>query len=163
MEHHYHSLKHTIWYLYVTHLDGIYFWRTQPHSELLKGLLSTVNSNLKDLLLDDHPQHDTSVAVAYSNSDWATCVKTRHLFSGTCIQLAGGTIAYKTKFQPTVTLSTTEAEFMVACDVGCSRSSSVESSGTSMFLRKWQQSPMKITTTALQWRTLRNPQPALLT
>ena len=35
-----------------------------------------------------------------------------------CIQLAGGTIAYKTKFQPTVALSSTEAEFMAACDVG---------------------------------------------
>jgi hypothetical protein len=41
-----------------------------------------------------------------------------HLYSTCCIQLAGGTIAYKTKFQPTVALSTTEAEFMAACDVG---------------------------------------------
>jgi hypothetical protein len=31
--------------------------------------------------------------------------------------LAGGTIAYKTKFQPTVALSSTKAEFMAACDV----------------------------------------------
>ncbi len=56
--------------------------------------------------------------MAYGDSDWATCVKTRRSFSGICIQLAGGTIAYKTKFQPTVVLSTTEAEFMAACDVG---------------------------------------------
>jgi hypothetical protein len=56
--------------------------------------------------------------VAYGDSDWATCVKTHHSFSGICIQLAGGTIAYKTKFQPTVALSSTKAEFMVACDVG---------------------------------------------
>ena len=56
--------------------------------------------------------------MAYGDSDWATCVKTRRSFSGICIQLAGGTIAYKTKFQPTVALSTTEAEFMAACDVG---------------------------------------------
>jgi hypothetical protein len=40
------------------------------------------------------------------------------LFSGICIQLAGGTIPYKTRFQPTVTLLSTEAEFMAACDVG---------------------------------------------
>jgi hypothetical protein len=46
-------------------------------------------------------------------------VKTRRLFSSICIQLAGGKIAYKSKFQPTVALSTTEAEFMATCDVGC--------------------------------------------
>jgi hypothetical protein len=57
-------------------------------------------------------------AVAYSNSDWATCVKTGRSFSGICIQLVGGMIAYKTKFQPTVALSSTEAEFMAACNVG---------------------------------------------
>jgi hypothetical protein len=32
------------------------------------------------------------------------------------MHLAGGTIAYKTKFQPTVALSLTEAKFMAACD-----------------------------------------------
>jgi hypothetical protein len=42
----------------------------------------------------------------------------RHSFSEICIQLAGGTIAYKTKFQPTVALSTTKAEFMARCDSG---------------------------------------------
>jgi hypothetical protein len=73
---------------------------------------------MKDLLLHGRPQHDANIAVAYGDSDWATCVKTRRSFSGICIQLAGGTIAYKTKFQPTVALSSTEAEFMAACNVG---------------------------------------------
>jgi hypothetical protein len=77
-----------------------------------------VNSNNKDLLLDDRPDHDTSIAVAYGDLDWATCVKTRQSFSEICVQLTGGTIAYKTKFQPTVALSSTEAEFMAACNVG---------------------------------------------
>jgi hypothetical protein len=35
-----------------------------------------------------------------------------------CIRLAGGTIAYKCKFQPTVAGSSTEAKFMAACNVG---------------------------------------------
>jgi hypothetical protein len=46
-------------------------------------------------------KHDTLSAVFASN-----------------IQLTGGTIAYKKKFQPTVALSSTEAEFMAACDLG---------------------------------------------
>ena len=117
-EHHYHGLKHAIRYVYITRHDGIYFWRTKSRDELPVGPFPTVNSNMSDLLLDGRPQHDANIAVAYGDSDWATCVKTRRSFSGICIQLAGGAIAYKTKFQPTIALSSTEAEFMAACDVG---------------------------------------------
>ena len=34
------------------------------------------------------------------------------------MRFAGGTIGYKTRLQPTVALSSTEAEFMAACDAG---------------------------------------------
>ena len=117
-EHHYHGLKHSIRYLYATRNDRIYFWRTQSWTELPNGALPTINRNPQDLLLDNHPNQDAITAVAYGDSDWATCVKTRQSFSGICIQLTGGTIAYKIKFQPTVALSLTEAEFMAATDVG---------------------------------------------
>jgi hypothetical protein len=117
-KHHYHSLKHAIRYVYIIRNDGIYFWRTTPCMDLPDGPLPPVNSNHNDLLLDNRPNHDATITVAYGDSDWATCVKTHRSFSGICIQLAGGTIAYKTKFQPTVALSSTEAEFMAACDVG---------------------------------------------
>jgi hypothetical protein len=115
---HYHGLKHAIRYLYTTKTDGLYYWRTHPRPDLPDLPLPAINSNAQDLLLDNRPDHEASIAVAYGDSDWATCVKTRRSFSGICIQLAGGTIAYKTKFQPTVALSSTEAEFMAACDVG---------------------------------------------
>jgi hypothetical protein len=42
----------------------------------------------------------------------------RRLTAGMCIHLVGGTIAYKCKFQPTVAGSSTDAEFMAACNVG---------------------------------------------
>ena len=116
-KHHYHGLKHSIRYLYATHNDGIYFWHTQSRTELPDGALPTINSNPQDLLLDDHPNHDAITDVAYGGSDWATCVKTRQSFSGVWIQHAGSTIAFKTKFQPTVALSSTKAEFMAATDV----------------------------------------------
>jgi len=117
---HYHGLKHAIRYLYTTRSDGLYFWRTRPRPDLPDLPLPTINSNAQDLLLDDRPEHEASITVAYGDSDWATCVKTRRsfTFSGICIQLAGSTIAYKTKFQPTIALSSTEAEFMAACNVG---------------------------------------------
>lgn len=117
-EHHYHGVKHAIKYLYSTRDDGIYFWRTAPRNELPEGPLPKINSNPQDLLLHNRPQHDASTLHAYADSDWASCVKTRRSFGGTVIRLAGGTIAYKSKFQPTVAGSSTEAEFMAAYDTG---------------------------------------------
>jgi hypothetical protein len=119
LEYHYHGLKHAIRSLYKTCHDGIYYWRTSPRHDLHDGPLPSINSTYGDLLLDKRPDHHPTVVVAYGNSNWATCVKTRCSFSGICIQLAGGTIVYKTKFQPTVALLSTEAEFMAACDVDC--------------------------------------------
>jgi hypothetical protein len=91
---HFHGLKHALKFLYTSRDDGLYFWRTCPRDELPEGPLPTVNSNKQDILLDNRPQFDANIAHAYSDSDWATCVKTRRSFSGICIRLAGGTIAY---------------------------------------------------------------------
>jgi hypothetical protein len=80
---------------------------------------SAVISNCQDLLLDfNSSKFNARMTHIYSNSNWATCVKTCCSFTGCCMCLAGGTIAYKTKFQPTVALSLTEAKFMAACDAG---------------------------------------------
>jgi len=117
-EHHYHGVKHALKYLYSTRDDGIYFWRSAPRLELKEGPLPRINSNQQDLLIDDRPQHDASTLHAFADSDWATCIKTRRSFGGTVIRLAGGTIAYKAKFHPTVAGSSTEAEFMAAYDTG---------------------------------------------
>ena len=93
-------------------------WHTKPRLELKEGPLPMVHSNKSDLLLDKFPEHDATTLHVYADSDWATCVKTRRSFGGTVIRLAGGTIAYKSKFQPTVAGSSTEAEFMAAYDTG---------------------------------------------
>ena len=86
--------------------------------ELKEGPLPWINSNKQELLIDDRPQHDASTLHAFADSDWATCVKARRSFGGTVICLAGGTIAYKSKFQPTVARSSTKAKFMAAYDTG---------------------------------------------
>jgi hypothetical protein len=117
-EHHYHGLKHALKYLFTTRDDGIYFWRTAPRLEFKEGPLPQINSNKQDLLIEKRPEHAATQLHAYTDSDWATCVKTRRSFGGSCIRLAGGTIAYKCKFQPTVAGSSTEAEFMAAYDTG---------------------------------------------
>jgi hypothetical protein len=68
--------------------------------------------------MDNCPEHDATTLHVYADLDWATCVKTRRLFGGVCMRLAGGTIAYKTKFQPTVAGSSMEAKFMAAYNAG---------------------------------------------
>jgi hypothetical protein len=82
---HYHGLKHALKFLYNSKDDGIYLWQTSPHMELPEGPLPPIHSNKQDLLLDDQPEHDAAVAVAYADSDWATCVKTCRSFSGSCL------------------------------------------------------------------------------
>ena len=61
--------------------------------ELLEGPLPTITSNRQDILLYGRSQFDASTLYAYANYDWATCVKTRQSVGGSCIRLAGGTIA----------------------------------------------------------------------
>jgi hypothetical protein len=117
-KHHYHGIKHALKYLYGTRDDGIYFWRTGPRPEFKEGPLPAINSNKQDLLLADRPEHEAHIVHAYADSDWATCIKTCRSFSGAVIRLAGGTIAYKCKFQPAVVGLSMEAKFMVAYDTG---------------------------------------------
>ena len=52
----------------------------------------------------------------YTDSDWAADYDTRRSTTGYLFQLAGGAISWKSKRQPTVALSTTEAEYMAACE-----------------------------------------------
>jgi len=115
---HYHGLKSCLKYLFSTKEDGLYFWRTSPRMELAEGPIPPIQSNKQDLLLDNRPDHGATVARAYADSDWATCVKTRRSLGGSCLRLAGGTVAYKTQFQPTVVGSSTEAEYMSAYFTG---------------------------------------------
>jgi hypothetical protein len=117
-EHHYHGLKHALKYLYSMRDDGIYFWMATPCQAFPKGPLSTINSNRQDLILNNQPKHDANTLHAYIDLAWATCGKTRHSFGDAVICIAGGTIAYKSKFQPTVAGSSTEAKFMAAFDTG---------------------------------------------
>ena len=90
-----------------------------PQPEFKEGPLLPVHSNKQDLLLTDAcPEYEANILHAYADSDWATCPKTRGSFGGACLRLAGGTIAYKCKFQPTIAGSSTEAEYMAAYDTG---------------------------------------------
>jgi len=115
---HFHAVKHVLKYLYLTKAEGLYFWRETPNDHLPDVPPPTLASAQHDLLMDGRPDHDKLSLHGYVDSDWATCPKTRRSMTGICVRLAGGTIAWKTKLQPTVAQSSTEAEFMGASDFG---------------------------------------------
>ena len=116
---HYHGVRHILKYLYCTKQDGIYFWRATPNENLPKIDPPTINSKLHDLLLDGRPlETDPFTLSASADSEWAACPQTRRSFAGACLRVAGGTVAYKSMLEPTVAMSSTEAEFMMAAYAG---------------------------------------------
>jgi hypothetical protein len=54
--------------------------------------------------------------VGFTDSDWANDQDSRRSTTGYVFCMAGGAISWKSRRQPTVALSTTEAEYMAACD-----------------------------------------------
>jgi hypothetical protein len=52
---------------------------------------------------------------AYVDSDWASCLRTRRSVTGFVIMYAGAAIAWASKQQPVVALSTYEAEYIAGC------------------------------------------------
>jgi hypothetical protein len=117
---HFHAVRHALKYLYVTRNDGIYFWRPKPLMELPEHDLPSHSLAYHGVLPEQaqRPEFGPLEAHGYTDSDWATCPNTRRSLTGIGVKFAGGIIAYKTKLQPTIALSSTEAEFMAACDAG---------------------------------------------
>jgi hypothetical protein len=61
---------------------------------------------------------DATLLHGYVDSDWGSDRQHRRSISGIVFMLAGAAIFYKTRYQPTVALSSTEAEFAAAADAG---------------------------------------------
>ena len=113
---HYEAAKKLLVYLYATKSHGIYFWRKEPHPSLPKGPMPETKHDQFD---GDYKEPTTnSEAEAAVDSDWASDSKHRKSVSGICIMVAGGCILYKSKFQDTIALSSTQAEFAAACEAG---------------------------------------------
>ena len=52
---------------------------------------------------------------SYSDADWGDCPDTARSTTGFVLMLAGAAIDWRSKLQPTVALSTVEAEAMALC------------------------------------------------
>ena len=114
---HYQAVIQIFRYLNATIDDGLIYWRSQPHQSLpLLPLPKPYKTNYETSNTTDI---DSPVYLHGAvDSDWAADTTHRRSVTGLVLRLAGGTILYKTKYQDTVALSTTEAEFSAACDAG---------------------------------------------
>ena len=110
---HYTAVKNIFRYLRATVSDGIYFWRKNT-------LQSThLNDSVRPTLFHlSNPEMIQTYKDMYgfADADWGSDQSNRKSVSGIAIIFAGGLVYYKTKYQPTVSHSTTEAEFTAACD-----------------------------------------------
>ena len=109
---HFHALKSICRYLAATMSDGLFYWRVEPRMDLPDDPLPVVQSTPHDIELADRPPDEATTMTAFMDTSGGDCLWTRRSFAGFCFRLAGGTIAYKSRFQPTVAQSSTEAEFV---------------------------------------------------
>jgi hypothetical protein len=89
--------------------SGPEHWRAAKH--VLRYLKGTRDVGI---IYNGRVFKDT-IIVGYCDADWANDRDTRRSTTGYVIMVAGATISWASKLQPTVALSTSEAEYMAAC------------------------------------------------
>ncbi|MBW0523127.1 hypothetical protein O181_062842 [Austropuccinia psidii MF-1] len=88
---------------------GIRHWKAFLH--VLKYLKGTQDLGLT------YPKNINAGIVAYTDADWGNCSTTRRSVTGFLATMCGSLILWKTRKQPTVSLSTSEAEYKALCDL----------------------------------------------
>jgi hypothetical protein len=114
---HYQALKHLALYLRKTKDWGIIYWREHEREDMedKEWVAPELPANEKDESIPDFPQPQSyTELVGYVDASHATCLKTRRSVTGMVFMLAGGAVYYKSKLQPTVSTSSTEAELIAA-------------------------------------------------
>ena len=112
---HYEAIKELMHFLHDTIDDGIIYWRPKGNDVLPPGPIPQIKP-------DTRPKADENITTNATNmkgnvdSDWAGDSVHRRSVTGYTLELAGGTIYYKSKFQETVATSSCEAEFTAACE-----------------------------------------------
>nr|GEV89718.1 ribonuclease H-like domain-containing protein [Tanacetum cinerariifolium] len=79
----------------------------------LKGSLG------KGLMYTYSPNSSSDEMVAYADSDWAKCPKTKKIVFGYCVFLNGCLISWKSKKHATLSKSSTEAEYRSMASASC--------------------------------------------
>jgi hypothetical protein len=119
----------------IVYLDGIgsilYITQTRPDIQHLVGILAQFGANPGKAHIESFKQllhylkgtaefvltlgsKDTGTdLIGWTDSDWAQDPDSRRSVGGYVFDVAGGSVSWASKWQPTVSLSTTEAEYIV--------------------------------------------------
>lgn len=92
---------------------------TELHVQAIKRILRYVMGTMEKGLWYKHGTKNEGKLVAFSDSDYAGDIDDRRSTSGYVFIMNGGAVAWSSKKQPMVTLSTTEAEFISAASCAC--------------------------------------------
>jgi hypothetical protein len=114
---HYEAIRSLADYLAATITDGIYFWCQEPRQDLPCHPLPRLYPDNHQFTT--HPnQIPIDKLMGFADPDWAACRRTRNAITGGVMILAGGAVGYKTRYQHQIAHSTTDAEWVSACDLG---------------------------------------------
>jgi Reverse transcriptase (RNA-dependent DNA polymerase) len=110
---HYDALRRVARYLCMTKSWGLHYWRRVILPSLPVGTFQSLSS---DPSLPSFPQPSQPTLIAgYVDAAHATDLKTtRRSITGIVFMFCGGPLAYKSKIQPSLSTSSTEAEFLAA-------------------------------------------------
>jgi hypothetical protein len=108
---HYHALKNVVKYLHRTQQWGLMYWRRDPRADLPLVAYDLVTP---DPALPPFPTIDPDQLAGFVDASHAPELVARRSITGLNFTFAGCVVAYKSKVQPTVSTSSTEAEF-IAC------------------------------------------------
>ena len=95
----------------------------------------------------NYPLQEAHKIDVYADTDWAGCAKTRKSTSGGCIMLGAHTIKHWSSTQPTVSLSSGEAEFygvVRASGYGLGYQSLLANLGVDAGVRVWTDASVSI-------------------
>ena len=112
---HYEAVKQIFYYLNCTKHEGIHFWRAEECPDLQPSPTSHETETADP---ESKIQDSPSTLKAAVDADWGGDTTHRRSVSGFALKLAGDTTYYKTRYQTTVALSSTEAEFATATEAG---------------------------------------------
>ena len=112
---HYVAVKRVFRYLRDTIDDGLHYWRTTLHTDLPDIPSPLLHKDTYDVQI---PHSGPKQAIGYVDSDWAGDSNHRRSISSMCLCFAGAPVVYRSRFQPTISQSSTEAEFIAAVEAG---------------------------------------------
>jgi deoxyuridine 5'-triphosphate nucleotidohydrolase len=117
---HFDAIKNIYRYLNKTKDEGIHYWRQTPRDDLplIKNPECKLDNNYDERSITTREQTQKDILIGAVDSDYAGDTTHRRSVSGIILTLAGGTILYKSKFQETRAMSSTEAEFTAAAEAG---------------------------------------------